>query len=93
MAEINKLPDSNHEPEKKATDDKKKKKKLGFFARVARWFRELRSELKKVTWPTPSQIVNNTIVAVVVMVISAVCIWGFDYIAGLAVRTLISLVG
>lgn len=92
MAEINKLPDSNHEPEKKAADSKKKKK-MGFFARVAKWFRELRSELKKVTWPTAKQTVNNTVVALVVMVISAICIWGFDYIASQAVRTLIQLVG
>lgn len=90
MAEINKLPDNNHEPDKKAT---KKKNKPGFFGRIAKWFRELRSELKKVTWPTKKQLVNNTGVALVVMFISAICLWGFDYVAGLAVKTLITLVG
>lgn len=38
----------------KAKKDKKsdKKSKPGFFARIGRWFRELKVELKKVVWPT-----------------------------------------
>lgn len=92
MADINKLPDNSHEnePEKKVS---KKKKNPGLFARIRKWFRELRSELNKVTWPTRSQVIKNTGVALVVMVISAIILWGFDSIAGQAVRTLITLVG
>lgn len=90
MAEINKLPDNSHEPEKKVS---KKKKRSGLFARIRKWFRELRSELKKVTWPTRTQVINNTWVALIVMVASAVVLWGFDYIASQTVRTLITLVG
>ena len=56
--------------------DKKPHKKN----RVARWFREMRSELKKVVWSTPKQITNNTAIALVVMVASAVVIWGVDQI-------------
>ena len=41
-------------------------KKENFFARtgkrLSRWFREMRSELKKVVWPSKSQMVNNTLV-------------------------------
>ena len=77
-------------PEKKAPE---KKKKLGFFGRVAKWFRELRSELKKVTWPSRAQIINNTWVALVVMFVCAIAIWGFDYVAGLGVRTLFDVLG
>ena len=68
-------------------------KKLGFFKRVQKWFREMRSELKKVIWPTPKQTAKNTGVAVVVMAISAVVIWGFDEIAQIIVKAIISLVG
>jgi len=67
------------------------KKKTG--NRFAKWFRELRSELKKVTWPSRSQVINNTWVAMVVITVCAVVIWGFDYIAQLIVRTLIDFVG
>jgi len=67
-----------------------KKKKRGS-NRFARWFREMRSELKKVVWPTPKQIVNNTIVALSVMAVSAVAIWAIDQVGGQifqAIRTL-----
>lgn len=68
-------------------------KKLGFFKRVQKWFREMRSELKKVIWPTPKDAAKKTGVALVVMAISAVVIWGFDEIAQIVVKAIISLVG
>ena len=68
-------------------------KKLGFFKRVKKWFREMRSELKKVIWPTPKQTAKNTGVALVVMAISAVVIWGFDEIAQMIVKAVISIAG
>lgn len=68
-------------------------KKLSFFKRIAKWFREMKSELKKVVWPTPKQTVNNTVAALVVMAVSAVIIWGFDEIAQLIVKAVISLAG
>ena len=66
-------------------------KKLGFFKRVAKWWREMKSELKKVVWPTPKQALKSTVVALVVMVISAIVIWGFDKIAQLIVEAIISV--
>ena len=68
----------------------KKKKKQG---RISKWFREMRSELKKVVWPTPKQIGNNTVVALVIMLLSAVVIWGFDTLADKAVQILTSIGG
>ena len=79
--------------EKTETSDSKSpaKKKVKGRNRFARWFREMRSELKKVVWPTPKQIMNNTIVALSVMAVSAVVIWGIDYVGSQifqAIRTL-----
>ena len=41
-------------------------KKENFFVRagkrISRWFREMKSELKKVVWPTKSQMINNTLI-------------------------------
>ena len=59
-----------------------KKRKVKGSNRIARWFREMRSELKKVVWPTPKQITNNTFVALTVMACAAVLIWVLDLIAG-----------
>lgn len=68
-------------------------KKLSFGKKVAKWWREMKSELKKVVWPTPKQTVNNTIVALIVMVVSAIVIWGFDEIAQMIVKAVISIAG
>lgn len=68
-------------------------KKLSFFKRVQKWFREMRSELKKVIWPTPKETVKMTGVALVVMAISAIGIWVFDEIAQLIVKAVITLAG
>ena len=73
-------------PEGKGKKDKKKRRKSIF-----RWFREMRSELKKVVWPTPKQIMNNTIIVLVIMAISSVVVWGVDMAGSYIVKTLISL--
>jgi len=59
-----------------------KKRKVKGSNRILKWFREMRSELKKVVWPTPKQIVNNTFVALTVMACAAVVIWALDLAAG-----------
>ena len=47
------------------------------WGKVTKYFRELRSELKKVVWPTPKQLATNTGVALFVMALAAVVvIWG-----------------
>lgn len=45
---------------------------------VAKYFKDLRSEIKKVTWPSWSKVVNNTAVVIIGMCVSAVVVWGID---------------
>ena len=54
-------------------------KKIGIFARLGRWFREMRSELKKVTWPTLPQVINNTGIVLMMMLIVAIIVGAFDF--------------
>ena len=61
--------------------------------RIAKWFREMKSELKKVVWPSRKQIINNTVVALAVMVIVGLIVWGFDFVANRLVELLISIGG
>jgi len=86
---------NNEKPAVSSTDAVKKEtgKKASFPKRVAKWFREMVSELKKVIWPTPKQTAGFTAVALVVMVVASVFIWGFDQIAQFIVSTIISLAG
>ncbi|HHU05017.1 MAG TPA: preprotein translocase subunit SecE [Clostridiales bacterium] len=90
------LPDPVNAPAESEQSKKKAKKKEGnFFSRtakrIARWFREMRSELKKVVWTSRSQLINNCIVVLVVVVISAVVLWAFDQLAMMTVNAIISL--
>ena len=78
---------------KAAVAVKKDDTKPGFFARVGKWFREMKSELKKVIWPTPAVLAKNTGISVAVMVVSAIVLWGFDELAQMLVRALFTLVG
>lgn len=75
--------------------DKKseKKSKPSVFAKISRWLRELKSELKKVQWPTAKQTVNNTVIVIACVVIVGIFIWLFDFVAGGLIKALIALVG
>ena len=69
-------------------------KKENWFKRtwgnVARYFRELRSELKKVVWPTPQQGLKNTLIVVACVLVVGVFIWLFDFVAQTGITALIN---
>ena len=73
------MPDEKTEKTEQSNSKPSVKRKVKGKNRFARWFREMRSELKKVVWPTPKQIVNNTFVALTVMAAAAIVIWVIDY--------------
>ena len=56
-----------------------------------RWFREMKSELKKVIWPTPQKVVKNTGIVIMYTAIIGACIWAFDGVAGLLIKTLLNI--
>lgn len=85
---------NNAAPAKAVTAVKKDETaKLGFFDKVKKWFREMKSELKKVVWPTKDQLVKNSLISVGMIIISSIVIWGFDEIAQLLVKALLTLAG
>ena len=57
-----------------------------------RWFREMKSELKKIVWTSKSQMVNNTLVVLACVLVVGIFIWVFDAVAGLVVNGIITLV-
>ena len=69
--------------------------KPNFFVRVGRgigqWFRSLRSELKKVVWPTPKQTFNNTCVVFATLIIVGLVISLFSLASTQAISFLINL--
>ncbi len=55
-------------------NDKKEKKEKKHF------FRDFKAELKRVIWPTPKQLVNNTVAVITIVLITAVIVFVLDVI-------------
>ena len=74
-----------------AKKDKKSDKnaKPGFFARAGKWFRDMKSELKKVQWPTRKQTINNTLIVIACVIVVGVFIGLFDLVAQQAISLLL----
>lgn len=45
---------------------------------IVKYFKDARSEFKKVVWPSAKSVRNNTVVVIVALIVSAVFIWGVD---------------
>lgn len=63
-----------------------KAKKKSIFKRIGNFFKEVRIEaFKRIIWPTPNQIVNNTIVVIVMLILvgAFVCLLDVLFNAGL----------
>ena len=56
--------------------------------RLAKWFREMKSELKKVVWPSGKQLLNNTLVVLVSVLIVGIIVCLFDLLAGFGIDLL-----
>ena len=65
--------------EKKMTKDRMK------------WFREMRSELKKVVWPSGKSVLKNTLTVLAVSLGVGACIWVFDAVATMVIQFLLGL--
>lgn len=55
-----------------AKEAKNKKEKKHFL-------KDFKAELKKVIWPTPKQLVNNTIAVITIVLITAVIVFALDF--------------
>ena len=54
----------------------------GFGTRVAKFFRDTKSELKKVVWPSKADVKTNTIVVLITVAVAAVVMILLDAIFG-----------
>ena len=56
-----------------------KGEKLTIVKRVIRFFRDYKSEVKKIVWPGPRDVVKNTVIVLIMCVIVGAFIWLVDY--------------
>ena len=68
-------------------EEAKKKKDRGL------WFREMKSELKKVVWPNKETVVKNTGTVLLCSLLIGACIWVFDFVAVSAVDLILHVFG
>jgi len=59
------------------------------WGKVCKYFRELKSELKKVVWPTPKQVAKNTLIVICCVLAVGVFIWLFDAVANFGISALL----
>ncbi len=57
-----------------------KTEKVSTFKKIARFFKDLKSEIKKIVWPTKKNVLHNTGVVVAFMAVVAVALWILDWI-------------
>ncbi|KIR63484.1 MULTISPECIES: preprotein translocase subunit SecE [Micromonospora] len=65
-----------------SADERKTRKdteRIGLFARIARFFREVVAELRKVIWPTRKELLTYTAVVVTFVAVMLTIVAGLDY--------------
>lgn len=77
---------------KKAASAKKGKDEKGKGG-IKKYFRDLKSEIKKVVWPSREKVVNNTGVVLAVVAICGLGLFGIDSLLALAVNALLGIGG
>ncbi len=53
--------------------------KLTVFKRISRFFRDYKSEVKKIVWPGWKEVLKNTIIVIIMCLIVGAVIWVVDY--------------
>jgi len=48
--------------------------------RIKKYFRDIRSEFKKISWPSKKQVWNNTLVVIVTVLIFGIVVWTLDFL-------------
>lgn len=81
--------EKNTPAEKKQAGKPAKAKKPSIFARMNKWFHELKGECKKIVWPTRKQTVNNTTVVIAAVAVVGVFIWVLDAIFQFGISALV----
>lgn len=79
------------EPNQKPAEKKPAEKKPGVFARLKKYFRDTKSEVKKVAWPTKQQTINNTGVVIACIVVVGAFIGVLDAIFTFGLQALLKL--
>ena len=76
---------------KESKAKKPQEKKPGIFKKLGKFFRECKSEMKKIVWSSKKQTFNNTVVVIASMLVIGAIVVGLDYLFSWIIQGLISL--
>ena len=76
------------EAAKAAAAAKPKKKRS-----IRKYFKDARSEFKKVVWPSRMQVFNNTTVVIISLVVSGAAVWLLDTAFGSLIKLMLGKFG
>lgn len=82
--------DSTKAAEKKGGKNQSKGKKVN---PAVKYFRDLRSEFKKVVWPSKQTVINNTAVVLVTMIVTGAGVFAIDLAFAELFKQLMNFVG
>lgn len=63
---------------KSVKNGKKNDKKPNIFARIAKYFRECKAEVKKITWPMPKTVFKNCGIVLAIIIVMGLLIFALD---------------
>ncbi len=76
---------------KSAKSKDKKKSKKNPFKSIASFFKSVKAEGKKVVWAPAKDVLKNTVVVLIVVIIAGLCIYGVDSLLSLGMKGLKNL--
>ena len=62
------------------------------WAKIRKFFRDMKSELKKVAYPSSKQVINNTLVVLLCVLVVGIFVWIFDGVAAVIIQGIIHAV-
>ena len=63
--------------------------RAGFFQRIASFYHDMMTEMRKVTWPSTSDVVDSSLVVIATVVVLGVFLAGTDALLGSVFRYLL----
>jgi preprotein translocase subunit SecE len=67
--------------------------RAGFFDRIGTFWRDVRAELRRVTWPTLKEVQNTTIITIIAVIFFAAYLWAVDMGLAKMIEGLTKLLG
>ena len=68
-----------------------KGEKLTLFKRISRFFRDYKSEVKKIVWPTFKDVFKNTVIVLIMCLLVGALIWVIDFGLGELLKLILGI--